>query len=42
VADGIERRSRFAELLGRISVVEVTGKPDFPGLFDVVGDLLAR
>jgi HprK-related kinase B len=38
----VERLSRFAELLGRVTVVEVTGAPDFEALVDVVGDLLAR
>lgn len=42
IDDQVERRVRFAELLGRLAVVEVTGAPDFSALPDVVGDLLAR
>jgi HprK-related kinase B len=38
----VERLGRFAELLGRVSVVEVTGAPDFGALTDAVGDLVAR
>ena len=38
----VERRARFADLLGRVRIVEVTGRPDFPALVDVVADLLGR
>jgi HprK-related kinase B len=38
----VERLSRYADLLGRVTVVGVTGKVDFPALADVVGDLLSR
>ncbi len=36
-----EQLSRYADLLGRVTVVEVTGQVDFSALVDVVGDLLS-
>jgi HprK-related kinase B len=38
----VERLTRFADMLGRIEVVEVTGAPHFDALTDLVGDLLDR
>jgi HprK-related kinase B len=37
-----EERHRYAELLERVTAVEVTGGADFDALADVVGDLLER
>lgn len=33
---------RYAEILERVVVVEINGRPDFPSLVPVVGDLLAQ
>jgi HprK-related kinase B len=38
----VDRLSRFADLLGRVRVVEITGRTDFAALVDAVGDLLFR
>jgi len=38
----VNRLSRWADLLGRVQVVEVTGRTDVAALGDVVGDLLSR
>jgi hypothetical protein len=38
----VARLSEYAEVLERLAVVEVSGRPDFEALVDVVGDLLAK
>jgi HprK-related kinase B len=38
----VERFGDYAAILERLTVVEVTGRPDFEALVDVVGDLLAK
>lgn len=38
----VDRMSRFADLLGRVRVVEVTGRVDFPALVDLVDTLVGR
>jgi HprK-related kinase B len=38
----VERLGDYAELLDRLTVVEVSGRPDFEALVDVVGELLAK
>jgi HprK-related kinase B len=35
-----DERARYAELLARVEVVEVTGRPDFEALVSLVGDVL--
>ena len=36
----VEQLTNYADLLSRLTVVEVTGAPDFEGLVEVMGDLL--
>jgi len=36
-----DKLSRYADLLGQVIVVEVSGKVDFLSLVDVVGDFLS-
>jgi hypothetical protein len=35
-------RARYREIMTQVTVMEVSGRPDFAALVDVVGDLLAR
>jgi hypothetical protein len=40
--DTVEHLARYAAVLDRLEIVEVTGGVDFSALVDVVGDLLAK
>ncbi len=40
--DQVARRARYAAILERVDIVEVTGGVEFPALVDLVGELLAK